>query len=191
MKRFSVILAMLLALSPMLGALAETAPTAPQTKESTIYLEGMPETVTLTLFESEQGYRLWYDANMFTFAPAQEEEYEDVFRPASPDAVEGVYLSIRYSDQQDYTLEDARLDVLKSLKESGYSANEIVTEELFPAYRSFGFHGVSVDSVLETYIVEVEEGQYHITAAYPLIAAEGFGGRLHQTVATFEIMGAE
>ena len=191
MKRFSVILAMMLALSPMLGALAETAPAAPQTKESTIYLEGMPETITLTLFESEQGFRLWYDANMFNFAPAKEEEYDDVFRPANPDAVEGVYLSIRFSSKLDYTLEDAGRDVEKSLQENGYTVTALDTSEIFPAYRSFGFHGVNVESVMEKYIVEAEEGQYYITASYPLIAAEGFGGRLHQTVATFEIMGVE
>ncbi len=188
MKKFPAILAMILALFPMLGALSETAP---QTKEGTIYLEGMPETVTLTLFESEQGYRLWYDAGMFAFAPAQEEEYEDVFRPASPDAVEGVYLSIRYSSQLDYTLEDAGQDAEKSLKENGYTVTTIDTSELFPAYRSFGFHGINVESILDTYIVEAEEGQYYITAAYPLIAAEGFGGRLRYLASTFEIMGSK
>ncbi len=188
MKRFSVILAMMLALFPMLGALSETAP---ETKEGTIYLEGMPETITLTLFESEQGYRLWYDAGMFAFASAQEEEYSDVFRPASPDAVEGVYLSIRYSSQLDYTLEDAGRDAEKSLQENGYTVTAVDTNELFPAYRSFGFHGVNVESIQDTYIVEAEEGQYYITAAYPLTAAEGFGGRLRHIISTFEIMGAE
>lgn len=191
MKRCSVILAMMLAISPMLGALAETAPAVPQTKESIIYLEGMPETVTLTLFESEQGYRLWYDANTFIYAPAGEEEYEDVFRPANPNAVEGVYLSVRYEYKEDYTLEDAGRDMEKSLQDSGYQVAPVDTSEMFPACRSFGFHSVNADSAKDTYIIEAEEGQYYITAAYPLIAEEGFGGRLRQTVATFEIMGLE
>ncbi len=188
MKRFSMILAMMLALFPMLGALSETAP---QTKEGTIYLEGMPETITLTLFESERGYRLWYDANMFAFVPADEGNDVDTFKPASPDAVDGVSLTINYSAQLDYTLEDAGRDVEKSLQENGYTVTPVDTNELFPAYQSFGYHGVKGDSTTDTYIVAAEEGQYYITAEYPLEAAEGFGGRLRYIVSTFEIVGAE
>ncbi len=188
MKRFSVILAMMLALSPMLGALSETAP---QTKEGIIYLEGMPETVTLTLFESERGYSLWYDASMFAFAPADEGNDIDAFKPVSPDAVDGVSLSINYSAQLDYTLEDAGRDVQKSLQENGYTVTTVDTNELFPAYQSFGFHSVKGNTITETYVVAAEEGQYYITAAYPLEAAEGFGGRLRYIVSTFEIMGLE
>ncbi len=188
MKRFSVILAMMLALFPMLGALSETAL---QTKEGTIYLEGMPEAITLTLFESDRGYRLWYDADMFAFAPAAEGNDIDTFRPASPDAVDGVSLSIHFSAQMDYTLDVAGRDTQKSLQENGYTVTAVDTNEMFPAYQSFGYHGVKGESILETFIIEAEEGQYYITASFPLIAAEGFGGRLHYIVSTFEIMGME
>jgi hypothetical protein len=188
MKRFSVILAMMLALFPMLGALGETVP---QTKEGTIYLEGMPETITLTLFESERGYRLWYDANMFAFVPAEEGNDVDTFKPASPDALDGVSLSVNFSAQLDYTLEDAGADVQKSLTENGFTVTSLDTNEIFPAYQSFGFHGVKGSSIVDKYIVSAEEGQYYITAEYPLEAAEGFGGRLRYVVSTFEIMGGE
>ena len=188
MKRFSVILAMLLALAPMLGALSETAP---QTKEGTIYLEGMPETVTLTLFESERGYRLWYDADMFALLPAGEESDADAFRPASPGAVDGVSLSVNYSCQLDYTLEDAGRDVQKSLQENGYTVTSIDTNEVFPAYRSLGFHAVKGEAIVEKYIVGAEEGEFYITTEYPLTAAEGFGGRLRYIASTFEIMGED
>lgn len=188
MKRFPVILAMLVALFPMVNALSETAP---QTKDGTIYLEGMPETITLTLFESERGYRLWYDAGMFAFVPADEGNDVDTFKPASPDALDGVSLSVNYSSQLDYSLEDAGQDVQKSLKENGYTVTPVDTNELFPAYQFFGFHGVKGDSIMETYIVAAEEGQYYITSQYPLEAAEGFGGRLRYIVSTFEIMGAD
>jgi hypothetical protein len=188
MKRFSMILAMMLSLFPMLGALSETAP---QTREDTISLEGMPETITMTLFESERGYRLWYDATMFSFVPADEGNDIDTFKPKSPDAVDGVSLSVNFSAQSGYTLEDAGRDVQKSLQESGYTVTAVDTNELFPAYQSFGFHGVKDGSVTETYIVAAEEGQYYITAAYPPEAEEGFGGRLRYIVSTFEIMGAD
>jgi hypothetical protein len=188
MKKFPVILAMLVALFPMLGALSETAP---QTREDTISLEGMPETITLTLFESERGYRLWYDAGMFAFVPADEGNDVDTFKPLSPDAVDGVSLSVNYSAQPDYTLEDADGDVQKSLQENGYTVTLVDTNELFPAYQSFGYHGVKGDSIMEKYIVTAEEGQYYITVTYPLEASEGFGGRLHYIVSTFEIMGAD
>lgn len=183
MKKFPAVLAMILALFPMLGALSETAP---QTKEGTIYLEGIKETVTLTLFESELGYRLWYDAALL--APAPEDEGGDTFVPASPDAVQGVSLGVRYSSRQDYTLDNAGPDTVKSLTESGYAVTAIDTSELFPACRSLGFHAAKGESILDTYILEAGEGQYYITASYPLAAAEGFGGRLHHTVKTFEIL---
>lgn len=188
MKKFPVILAMLVALFPMLGALSEAAP---QTRQDTISLEGMPETITLTLFESERGYRLWYDAAMFAFVPAGEGNDVDTFKPASPDAVDGVSLSINYSAQADYTLEDAGRDEQKLLQDNGYTVTPVDTNELFPSYQSFGFHGVMGGSVVETFIVAAEEGQYYITAEYPLEAAEGFGGRLRHIVSTFEIIGAD
>jgi hypothetical protein len=151
----------------------------------------MPETVTLTLFESERGYRLWYDANMFAFVPADEGNDVDTFHPASPDAVDGVSLSVNYSAQSDYTLENAGSDVQKSLQDNGYTVTAVDTNELFPAYQSFGFHGVLGSSIVEKYIVAAEEGQFYVTAEYPLEAAEGFGGRLRYIVSTFEIMGGE
>lgn len=188
MKRFSMILAMMVALFPMLGALSEAAP---QTRQDTISLEGMPETITMTLFESERGYRLWYDAAMFAFVPADEGNDVDTFKPKSPDAIDGVSLSVNYSAQLDYSLEDAGRDKQKSLQENGYTVTSVDTNELFPAYQSFGFHGVKGSSIMETYIVAAEEGQYYITVEYPVEAEEGFGGRLRYIVSTFEIMGAD
>ena len=160
---------------------------APETRQGTILLEGMEEPITLTRFDSPLGYRFWYDAQMFAPAPFSEETGMDVFRPANPDALEGVSLSVSFLPQAEGTLDESAGNVLASLQAQGYKIMQVDTTTLFPLYEAAGYHAVMGQSALDTYILQAGGGEYLITATYPLAAAEGFGARLHFLAATFEI----
>ena len=191
MKGFKVVLAAALALLMAAGALAETALPPPETKEGTIYLEGMPETVTLTRFDSQRGYTLWYDANMFAYVPADEGSDIDEFRPANPDAIPGVSLAVTFSAQLDYTFEDAKRDVRASLWENGYTVTDIDTASLFPQLDTAGYHGVKGDGITESYVINSGAGAFYITLQYPLVAAEGFSARMRYMTMSFELLKAD
>lgn len=188
MKIIRLGLALMLAACFAFSAAAESAPV---TKESVITLEGMQETLTLTLYEGPRGYRLWYDANMFALATPDEGSDIDAFVPQNPDAVSGVGLYINYSARLDYTLQMAREDVRKSLEENGYTVTEADAKLLFPNNEAYGFHAVKDMSAVDKYVVAAQTGEFYITLEYPLEAAEGFGARLLSMAATFELEAAE
>ncbi len=182
MKR---ILMFTIALMMILASAFALAETIPATREETISVEGTPEQITLTLFESERGYSLWYDANMFAFIPADEGNDIDTFRPASSEAVENVGLYINYSNQLDYTISEAGKDTAISLLDNGYQISKIDVASLFPQYEAQGFHGIKGDQVIEKYVVASQTGLFYLTLEYPLEAAEGFGARLIYTISSF------
>ena len=64
-----------------------------ETRESVIYLEGEPEPVTETLYETPWGFSFWYDADLLTVDESMSENgYSLTVYPT--DNVLGVYMEI-------------------------------------------------------------------------------------------------
>ena len=164
--------------------------TPPVTKEATISLEGMEEPVTLTLFESELGYSLWYDANLFALVKpdeqAEAQQVIDTFAPSIEGVIQGVSLSIRPDSQADIPLKEAGEAMLKTMQDGGFAVTQLNTSTLFPQYEALGFHGVSGEGVMEQYLLQFESARFVLTLTYPQEAAEGFGARLYYLISTFE-----
>ena len=100
----------------MLCLMMILAPAAAETRKGTIYLEGMEETIEETLFESPEGFSLWY-ANDWLEADYGVE-----------DQIEGVVISTIYSD--DYmVLSRVQTDLFRELKDSRYSFCSLVAED--------------------------------------------------------------
>jgi hypothetical protein len=179
--------------TPAADASPEATP--PVTKEATISLEGMEEPVTLTLFESELGYSLWYDANLFALVKPDEQsaaqQVTDTFAPAIEGAIPGVSLTIHPDSQADVSLSDAGEAMLKTMQDGGFTVTQLDTSTLFPQYEALGFHGVSSEGVMEQYLLQFENARFILSLSYPQEAAEGFGARLYYLISTFEPAKAE
>lgn len=180
-KTLAIILFVIMAVSSI--ALASPV----QTREGVIMLEGMEEPVTETLYESVNGFSLWYPAD--TFAIVQENG-NDVIRPADA-SIEGVSLIIV---PVDIPVEESEALILEAT--GGYMPGEAEISEIAEWQLESGLNVKSVDALCEGvinrfYLITGHDRVYCLTATYSLEAAEGFGARLDHIVATFEVVTGE
>lgn len=161
---------------------------APQTREATFYLEGMPETVVLTAYDAGQGYTLWYDAGMF--APeAMEAGSEDlVLVPVSEDALAGISFLLRPLETQDLTLDDAAQKEVDAWMADDYEMVHWQETDVEPfinyPHRQFTLR--REDAMMDVYLLEADTQRYAFYAEYPAEAAEGMGPRMRLMVVNFE-----
>lgn len=158
-----------------------------ETRESVIALEGMEEPVTETLYESVNGFSIWYPAD--TFAIVQEHG-NDVIRPADA-SIEGVSLIIV---PVDIPVEESEALIHEAT--GGYMPGEAEISEITEWQLESGLNVKSVDALCEGvinrfYLIAGSDRVYCLTATYPLEAAEGFGTRFDYIVATFEVVAGE
>ncbi len=180
MKR-TIALALLCAL--IFGCAA--AEQAPRQKIETIWLEGLPEEVTLTRYESPLGFALWYDAAFFRPEPWRGETGTERFlRPEGGDA--SYELSLYKSPAGSAVAAVARDEALALLSSPGAVAQERDTSGLFGGRESFGAYAVADGLVRELYGVRTDAGFYFITLRCPLEALEGWGSRAYALIQSIE-----
>jgi hypothetical protein len=158
-----------------------------QTRESVIILEGMEEKITETLYESPDGFRLWYPEDMFRI----EDFYgNDRVLPAD-ETVEGVELIVV---PVDIPTEEAGAMIAEAT--GGYMEGEAEIGEIEEYSLASGLEVKSVQVLCEGmisrfYLITGNESVFCLTAMYPLEAAEGFGVRINAIVDTFETVSKE
>jgi len=196
-------LALLLAIGSV-GFAQETA--EPITRVETIYLEGMPEEIVTTYFESEFGYAFWYDAECMKpllrpwgefESPLHERiDYErvdesftlDIFVPANPNVISPIYLEI-YTGLVYYSMEDRVRDTLFIMELKLDHAEEGEIGDLFANYDARVIWAQDGELSIYKYIVaEYDELFTLLTLVYPQEVAEGYGSRIHQMLKSFEIL---
>lgn len=165
------------------------------TRQETIYLEGQPEEITETLYESKLGYSLWYEADSFSVQPAEDAAACDVFYPTDGSDMENCQLRIARKGAVE---SDADFQALMAeIAEDAFGSArtdalyDVELETLWP------YQGVSAtleeqNSVRDLYGIHTPNGVYVIQLAYPLEAAEGWGARMKRLLSTISLppMGA-
>lgn len=176
MKRFACALMALM----MMGAMA-VAEDASGTMDTTIFVEGEAEQITLTRYESALGYAIWYDADRFAVEHAG--ETADVFLPVG--SVEGVRMEVRALD--DESIETYTRTLMPEMEEGGYEVSRMEAWDIDTPYPMAQLQGVKDGHIRMCFLMETGEGVYAFRMEYPAEAAEGFGARLIAMLNTFKI----
>lgn len=144
-----------------------------ETRETTIYVEGEPENVTQTLYESGMGFSFWYDA-----------ECLEVDDSLSEDGM-GVLIAPRDTDQAVYMeLMSAESVGMSAMDYLALNAGDGVTYE-----RELSESGAQVvgyrqtaafsDSFVQAfYVIEDASGFVAAAGTWPIEMEEGWGARL-------------
>lgn len=150
-------------------------------------LEGLPEQVNETMYQSDNGYELWYPSDYLTFS----EQYgHDCFCPVGAEEESDIYFLI-VSGQAD----PADAEALLGEAVGGFGPDAQISEVSWTTTEGGALLG-SVQAVeggvyYRHYLVTDEEDELLlITACFPAEAAEGFGvrfDRMAQTI-SFEQM---
>ena len=173
MKRLcSALLILLLAVGP---ALAET-------RDTVIYLEGEPEPVTETLYETPWGFSFWYDAELFTVDAGQSESGESLM--ISPkDSELPIYLEIMTPKAVGVPAERyLEINGMDESNEDVYSCENGGMLKGFTEYAAFN------EEILQGFYVAQTGDEW--AAAYiscPVEAWEGYGHRLNRILQTIAL----
>lgn len=160
---------------------------AAQTKPATIWLEGQEEEIVVTHFEGDKGYGLWYDAERLVPLPG-DADAADLFVPIGGDADSNIKLSVLLADGQGTPLVDAVAAQEDALRALGYAVVALDVSDFLPGEGIAGLSALREEEIAECYLFETTQGVYVLTLTYPMEAAEGFGQRLFETVASFEMI---
>ena len=186
-KVISVIIATLMLISAF--AFAETA--EPETRVTTIVLEGMEEEITETLYTNEAGYSIWYQADLFQlnvnedqahlFAIDSTVEGEEPGLTTSSAYMLIVPVEIAYEDTDAFLVEatggfDPSAAVIsKATSETLENGVEIKSLTVTEDTTFYGF-----------YIVTNGEKVLCISTICPIEAVEGWGARFDHMVMGIE-----
>ncbi len=170
MKR--IIIALLILMLSVCGALAET-------RESVIYLEGEPEDVTETLYETPWGFYFWYDAELFTVDDSQSESGQSLMIcPAESDLP--VYLELMTPKAVGVPAERfLEVNGMDEMNENEYPCEAGGILKGFADYAAFN------EEILQGFYVAQDGDEW--AAAYincPVEAWEGYGHRLDRILQT-------
>ena len=170
MKR--MIIALLILMLSVCGALAET-------RESVIYLEGEPEDVTETLYETPWGFYFWYDAELFTVDDSQSESGQSLMIcPAESDLP--VYLELMTPKAVGVPAERfLEVNGMDEMNEDEYPCEAGGVLKGFADYAAFN------EEILQGFYVAQAGDEW--AAAYincPVEAWEGYGHRLDRILQT-------
>lgn len=146
-----------------------------------VMVEGTPEAVELTAFVGDGGYLLWYDAQ--AFAALEDADGGVCFVLTSPDAGDGVGLRISVRQDGDGA---ALLSALKSeLEAEGYVLT-VAEEARLPQDCAGGWICAGTDEEMQVYVFGTGASVYCAQAFYPAEAAEGWGARVYDIIATMK-----
>lgn len=183
------VLALLILVAPC--AMAGNLDEMDTTRKEKVILEGMEEEIETRYFSSERGYSFWYDPEVITRQPESEGVDMDRFRPTSPDAIEGIEMTIHYYSLLGYTFEQAKKDVENTLQDN-YGEFGTAVAAISEAYPYEVYYAHDGDSTILRYVIDnAGEGAFNITVKYPTEAAEGYGSRIEQMIESFQIMTLE
>ena len=183
MKRvFAVILMIMLAVTGSVGCAQEI-----RTRENTVVIGGIEEKITETMYVSPSGFTLWYPADMF--AVAQDNENECITPVNAADGA--CYLMIV---PVEIPVEEA--DAFIHEATGGYMEGEAEISEIQEGQLDSGLDVKSVQAVTAEeyhryYLITGKGRVFCVTAIFPLEAAEGFGARMEQIIATFDVVTSE
>ena len=143
-------------------------------------LEGVNEEFEETLFQSEDGYALWYPSDELTVG----EKYGHVcFYPVGAGEESDVYFMIVPSEAN-----PADAEALLSEAVGGFGQDAVIGEAKWTTTESGALLGsqeaAEGDSVYRYYLAAEGEGLLLITACFPLDAAEGFSARFDRMAGT-------
>ena len=171
MKRFLSVTLILLLLAGAAGA---------ETRQGVIYLEGEPEPVTETLYETPWGFSFWYDADLLTVDTSQSESgYSLIIYPT--DSELPVYMEMMLpeaigTDTWQY-LEDNRgsdTECESYYTDTGTEILGYVQPAFFNADILQGYYAAASN----------EDDQVAVSISCPMEAWEGWGTRLFHTLMT-------
>lgn len=148
-----------------------------------IMVEGTPEAVELTAFVGDGGYLLWYDAE--AFAVREDADEGACFVPASPDAADGVGLQISARQDGDGA---ALLSALKSELETEGYVPAAAEEAQLPQDCVGGWICTGTEKEMQVYVFGTGASVYCAQAFYPTEAAEGWGTRMFDIIATMKLL---
>lgn len=158
-----------------------------QTRTETIFLEGTEETIITTLVESFRGYSLWIDTNYLTLVPEIEGLGMDLFR--RPDIEDIRYeIAIYYGGWLDYSFDEDANITLQTMLDNYAIAEEFDVGDTFTGIVARGFYAMDGDMTYLHYVVQREEGAFHINISFPQEASEGFGSRAIQMLKSFVVI---
>ncbi len=164
--------ALLIALSALLLC---ARPALAETRERTVYLEGEPEIVVETLYQSPAGFSFWYDAGRLSVEASEDGESLTV-RPVEWEMPFGLTLrAAGTASPWDFLDANAPADITYSLDETE-DGGEIVWFENVEGSWLRGCYAVTSGGNLVT-----------AEAGYPLEAAEGFGVRFSYLIRSIAI----
>ena len=171
MKR--MMLAFLMIVLLMCAACAET-------RQSVIYLEGEPEFITETLYETAWGFSFWYDADLLSVDDRQSESgYSLMLYPAASDLP--VYMEFMLPDAIGTTAwELLRLNATEGVEyESAYTE---AGTEILGYTKPADFN----DEIIQGFYAAAsgDDEQVAIFISCPAEAWEGWGARLIHTLQT-------
>ncbi len=163
---------------------------APQTRQETIRIEGMDETITTTYIQSAKGYSLWIDTDVLVLQPEEEGLGMDVYAP--PDIVPEVprEMVIYQGGLYDHSFEQATQDTRQVLLDNYGNAETIENADLFDGLNAAGLSATDGDNTILEYLVESDDEVFHIVITCPNEAVEGFGARVLWMLKSFEVTGA-
>lgn len=172
-----LLIAALCALMTLGAAVAET-------RESTILLEGMPETVTLTSYDGD-GFRLWYDAGRYAMTAAEGASSGRLLPADAADDAIAFSFEIAADGQAPDALAASRTE---ALTREGYTVTALDDDELLAvgARVTAGCVCLRGDELIECFVVTVNDRALLIELRMPLEAAEGAGARFRRVIADIE-----
>jgi len=153
-----------------------------QTRESIVMVEGCGETITETLYESPQGFRIWYPADLFTVA---HEEGSDCFETIPGFADAGVAIA-DVQTTSEYVDERMNAEVEKALANGAVIPVEAEEWQLENGISVKYAEIVYGDSCNPLYYLYGKGRVFCLSCYYPLEAAEGIGARIQRMISTFE-----
>ena len=150
-----------------------------QTREAVIFLEGMEEPVTETLYESALGFSFWYDAELMTVDESASEDGRSlIVFPTESDLP--VYLELMMP-------EAVGMLPNKFLEQNAAPGTEYYYDATEAGDEIMGFvqRAEFNDSLFTAYSVVCSDETFVAAyATYPLEAAEGFGSRFSRLLST-------
>lgn len=150
----------------------------------------MEETITTTYFESTRDYSIWIDTELLTLQPEDEGIGMDIF--VKPNVDDRRYeVCVYFGGWLDYTFEQAVDAVQENMILNYGFAEAFDVEGTFTDLSACGLYATVDDITILEYIVDMGNGAYYIHIQFPNEAAEGFGSRVIQMLASFEVFPCE
>lgn len=164
--------------------LAGTATVHAQTRECMIIIEGYEEIITETLYESPQGFRIWYPADIFAVTHEDGNDYID-----SVDGIIDMCVAI-VDGRMSYEAADEMMDadIEMSIANGAEILGEIETWTLDSGMTVKHVDIAYNDEYNPIYYLYGSGRVFCISCHYPAEAAEGFGARIEQMISSFELI---